>query len=149
MQLNYYNSIDELPIKIWFEIHEKGDLTLLLKKTEKLTLKLLNELDLSWEKIFNEWLRDYGLSDEFRSKFRIQTNIAKYQADYLITKQRHFLTLVEIEKQKLKINFSEMVESIPLEKALAKISKYYGFKLDSRTLTVSQYYAYLENITNG
>jgi hypothetical protein len=32
---------------------------------------------------------------------------------------------------------------------LAKISKYYGFKLTSRELTTTEYYSYLENITNG
>lgn len=136
-----YVSVDDLPIKIWFKIHENGDLSLLCKKDPI----YFDELELIFEKIYNEFIERFGFSDEYLSDLERKKRLANLQADFIITKQRHFKTLIAIEKEIQKQNATESSKQ-DLEITLAKISKYYGFKLSSRDLTVAEYYSYINNI---
>ena len=149
LELDCYNSIDELPIKIWFDIHKTVNFKKLLKsgecKNEKTYIKLF-EL---WQKLYNEFIERFGLSDEFLSDLQIEIKIANLQADLIITKQKHLNTLIKIEQEKMRINNFEISEPADIESILAKMSKYYGFKLSSRELTTAEYYSYLNNITDG
>lgn len=149
LELDCYNSIDELPIKIWFDIHKTVNFKKLLKsgecKNEKTYIKLF-EL---WQKLYNEFIERFGLSDEFLSDLQIEIKIANLQADLIITKQKHLNTLIKIEQEKMRINNFEISEPADIESILAKMSKFYGFKLSSRELTTAEYYSYLNNITDG
>ena len=49
----------------------------------------------------------------------------------------------------MRINNFDISEPKDIETILAKMSKYYGFKLSSRELTTAEYYSYLNNITDG
>lgn len=139
-----YTSIDDLPIKIWFKIHDTGDLSILC----------LNEpiyfdgLELIFEKIYNEFIEKFGFSDEYLSDLASKKRLANLQADLIITGQRHFKTMIAIEKEIMKQNALDYQKN-DLDSTLAKMSKYYGFKLSSRDLTVTEYYSYINNITNG
>tara|TARA_R110002020_G_scaffold65330_1_gene172574 strand:+ start:13804 stop:14307 length:504 start_codon:yes stop_codon:yes gene_type:complete len=149
LELDCYNSIDELPIKIWFDIHKTVNFKKLLKsgecKNEKTYIKLF-EL---WQKLYNEFIERFGLSDEFLSDLQTEIKIANLQADLIITKQKHLNTLIKIEQEKMRINNFEISEPADIESILAKMSKFYGFKLSSRELTTAEYYSYLNNITDG
>jgi hypothetical protein len=148
-QHNCYLTIDELPIRIWFDIHKEGDYTKLIKTSIKLTDNNLLEISNIWSKMYNEYINKFGLSDEFMSDLRDEIKLANLQADYIITGQAYFKTLINIEKEKKRIFDLEIKEPQDLEVVLAKMSKYYGFKLNSRELTTTEYYSYLENVTDG
>lgn len=149
LELDCYNSIDELPIKIWFDIHKTVNFKKLLKsgecKNEKTYIKLF-EL---WQKLYNEFIERFGLSDEFLSDLQIEIKIANLQADLIITKQQHLKTLINIEQEKIRINSLDIKPPADLEIILAKMSKHYGFKLSSRELTTAEYYSYINNILDG
>lgn len=136
-----YNSVDELPIKIWFKIHDTGDLSLLCKGKKI----YFDELEILFETIYNEFISRFGFSDEYLSDLERKKRLANLQADFIITKQRHFKTLIAVEKEIQRQNAKD-VSKQDLEITLAKISKYYGFKLSSRDLTVAEYYSYINNI---
>ena len=78
-----------------------------------------------------------------------EIKIANLQADLILTKQKHLKTLIKVEQEKMRINNFDISEPEDIESILAKMSKYYGFKLSSRELTTAEYYSYLNNITNG
>jgi len=138
-----FESIDDLPIKIWFNIHEKGDVTLLLKKKyEVIDMDFLLE---QWESIYEGFIKEFGFSDEFLADLNWQINLAELKADFIITGQKHLKTLIKIEQNKFK---DEIIKPLKLDNTLAKMSKYYGFKL-GRDITVREYYSYIDNITNG
>lgn len=140
-RIETYNSVDELPIKIWFKIHETNDLTLLCKNSGE----YFEGLEVLFEKIYDEFITRFGLSDEYLAELEAKKRLANLQADYIITKQRHLKTLIAVEKEIQKHNATELKKQ-ELEVTLAKISKYYGFKLSSRDLTVAEYYSYINNI---
>jgi hypothetical protein len=103
----------------------------------------------SWENMYEQYIKEFGLSDEYLSHLNIKTKIADLQADLVITGQKHFNTLIKIEKEKIKINSLGESKPLSLNMSLAKLSKYYGFHLPSKELTVLEYYSYINNIVNG
>lgn len=149
LELNYYKSIDELPVRVWFDIHKTVDFSKLLIdgkcEDEDSYLKLF----VVWEELYNEFIVRFGLSDEFMTDLRTEIKIANLQADLIITKQQYLKTLINIEQEKIRINSLDIKPPADLEIILAKMSKHYGFKLSSRELTTAEYYSYINNILDG
>jgi len=112
---------------------------------EKVYFKLFE----AWQTLYNEFIDRFGFSDEFLADLQTEIKIANLQADLILTKQKHLKTLIKVEQEKMRINNFDISEPEDIESILAKMSKYYGFKLSSRELTTAEYYSYLNNITNG
>lgn len=146
--LNCYETIDELPIKAWFDIHDTGDYRLLLKEPKEINSEEFHQLFEKWENLYNQYIARFGLSEEFLDDLNQQIEIANYRAEFIITGQRYFRTMIRVREEVLKSNRKD-TKTFELEMLLAKMSKYYGFKLESRDLTVVQYYSYLTNVKNG
>lgn len=147
--LDCFTTIDELPIKIWFAIHVDGDYTKLLRNNEVLTDASILRLSDIWNNLYNDFIKRFGLSDEFMADLRDDIKLANLQAEYIITGQRYLTTLIKIEQEKRRLLDLEVKAPIELESILAKMSKYYGFKLSSRDLTTVEYYSYINNILDG
>jgi len=148
-QLNCFRTIDELPIKIWFDIHKTGDYRLLLKEIRTINSDDFQKLFEFWEEIYNQYIDRFGLSDEFLEDLEMQIDIAKGKADFILTGHRHLRTMYRIKEEELSLNQKKTQEPFELELLLAKMSKHYGFKLNSQELTTSQYYGYLKSVKNG
>ena len=91
----------------------------------------------------------FGLSEEFKDNLRLQVEIANLKARLVITGQRHLRTQIKIKEEEFLANSPSDKPPVELETLLAKMSKYYGFKLESKELTVTQYYSYLNEVNNG
>ena len=143
---NCYTSIDNLPIKIWFEIHKTGDYTTLMRVIIPLTEKIALQLATIWDKIYDEYITRYGLTDEFLAELRAEIKLANLQADYVITGKKYYKTLIKIEQEKKRLLGEDLKEPIEIESILARMSKYYGFKLSSKELSVAEYYSYINNV---
>jgi hypothetical protein len=147
-QLNCFRSIDELPIKIWFDIHSSGDYRLLLKGITKEECDFERLYDY-WKELYNEYIERFGLSESFLENLNLQIEIAKLKADLLITGKRHLRTIIKIKEEELNYGNTRVKKPLGLEELLARMSKFYSFKLESKELTVTQYYSYLNVVTNG
>ena len=143
---NCYTSIDNMPIKIWFEIHKTGDYTTLMRVIIPLTEKIALQLATIWDKIYDEYITRYGLTDEFLAELRAEIKLANLQADYVITGKKYYKTLIKIEQEKKRLLGEDLKEPIEIESILARMSKYYGFKLSSKELSVAEYYSYINNV---
>jgi hypothetical protein len=148
-QLDCFKSIDDLSIKIWFDIHKTGDYRLLMKKIITINESDFERLFKVWEGLYNEYMDRFGLSEEFKDNLRLQVEIANLKARLVITGQRHLRTQIKIKEEEFLANSPSDKPPVELETLLAKMSKYYGFKLESKELTVTQYYSYLNTVKNG
>lgn len=144
-----YTELCDLPVKVWFEVHKTGDVSKLATEGLELKDKVLKSLSKKWVSLIDEWIKRFDFSDDFKEDLAIQTEIALMQADYIITGKKYLLVHIEIEKEKLKAGKKKVEEPKDIESILAKMSKYYGFKLTSRDLMTDEYYAYLNSISNG
>jgi nitrate reductase beta subunit len=147
--LDCFRSIDTLPIKIWFDIHHTGDYRLLLKEIVTIDADDFHQLFEVWQTLYNQHIEMFGLSEEFIADLNNQIQLANYKAEFIITGDRYFKTLIKVEEAKIAFEKGDEEKPMELEMLLAKMSKYYGFKLESRELTVVQYYSYLKNVKNG
>ena len=147
--LDCFRSIEDLPIKAWFNIHKTGDYRLLMKEVVTIDANDFQKLFDVWNSIYNQYIEMFGLSEEFLADLNNQIELANYKAEFIITGDRYFLTLIKIEEAKIAVDKSENDKPFELEILLAKMSKYYGFKLESKELTVVQYYSYLNTVKNG
>ena len=146
---NCFRSIDDLPIKVWFNIHKNGDYRLLLKDIITIDENDFEYLYECWQIIYNEYIEMFGLSDEFLDDLNNQIQLANYKAEFIISGDRYLRTLIKIEEEKIEEDLKGTSKPMELEMLLAKMSKYYGFKLESKELTVTQYYSYLNSANNG
>jgi len=148
-QLDCFLTIDELPIKAWFDIHKTGDYSLLLKNIITVDKAGLDSLFDLWKKMYNEYMSRFGLSDQYKEHLDKEIDIAKLKAKLIITGARHLKTLIRIKEQELMSDKPKIEKPLELEVLLARMSKSYGFKLESKELTVTQYYSYLNVVNNG
>jgi len=140
-----YKSIDKLPILIWLDIHETSDLTLLfIKQPKKINFKALED---AWEKINDEYLQCFGISEEMETTLENKRLAALAKCEYLITGERHHLTFAEIHEESAKIETKKI--KVDIENNLAKLTKFYGVRLRSNELTVREYYNFIKEATNG
>ncbi len=148
-QLNVYRSIDDLPIKRWFSVQKTGDVSFIL--TEQREIEPAEEVELwsIWENIFNEYMERFGLSEEYKEDLQNKIDLANLKADFIISGDRYFKTMIRVQEEIIRANQDDSGKEFELEILLAKMSKFYGFKLTSRELTVAEYYSYLENIKDG
>ena len=129
--------------------YHETDFSKLLKKGQCKDEKTYFKLFELWQNLYNQFIDRFGFSDEFLADLQTEIKIANLQADLIITKQKHLKTLIKVEQEKMRINNFDISEPEDIESILAKMSKYYGFKLSSRELTTAEYYSYLNNITDG
>lgn len=149
-QLECFRSIDELPIKVWFDVHKTGDYRLLIKGViPEVDAKQFQLLFEAWEGMYNEYIDKFGLSEEFLEDLNNQIELANYRAEFIISGDRYLRTLIKVGEERIKQTNKKNLKPVQLEILLAKMSKYYGFKLESKELTVVQYYSYLETVKNG
>lgn len=148
-QLNCFKTIDELPIQIWFSVQKTGEISMLLKNIEEYCEEDAPELWSIWETMFNQYMERFGLSDEFMEDLKNKIELANMKADFIISGDKYFKTMIRVQEEIINANTDIETKPFELERLLAKMSKYYGFKLSSRDLTVAEYYSYLENIKDG
>ncbi len=149
MQLNTYKDINELPILNWYKVHKEEEYGCLLKDNKELTSGEIVDLLLLWDVLNNQFIERFGLSDEFRLEMDVRNKIAEYTADHIITGDNYYRTMIRIEETKLKMFNTDIKSEDGLERMLVKMSRSYGFKLDSRDLTTEQYYSYLYELLDG
>jgi hypothetical protein len=143
VKFNCYTSIKELPIEIWFSIHETGDLLLLFKdQKEAFLTDKLNDL---FDTIYNEFLDKFGLSDDYLSELEERKQIALLQADLIITGHKHLKTLIEVSKQSETLIKKKLERPNDLGRTLAQLGKYYGYHLNEK-ISVYQYYSHINAI---
>ncbi len=139
-----YNSIHNLPIYNWNQIHKTSDFGYLLKNYEKVQHDGLNEL---WIKIYDEYIKEFGLSKEYQNILKLKINIAKQKADYIVTSDRVKLNFIALDEAKLKeIETKEAPDTF--RKTLMHIEKSQGVKMNDKQLSVYEFYHYINNI-NG
>ena len=112
--MHYYSSIDELPLKNWRAITEKGQIEHTRKNVDVGTLELDIKHD---DKIQDSYLKEFGLSDDFKRILELKADIADAQCDLVIKDDRFIqnrinrLTreLKELQEDKVGADMDEII----------------------------------------
>ena len=101
-KLEYYKSLDEMPIANWFKIQQTNDLKYMLVKTRKSKHKGSIRAWKGTKKLSNEYIDTFGISDEHRQILELSRDIEVLKIDFILTQDRSLLTMIEIKKDQLK-----------------------------------------------
>ena len=147
MQKDYFNSIDNLPIWNWWKIAESGNLIYLQKLEdydgkEDYTMKAF-EL---WNKLQDEYLDEFGITDEFRQMLTLKKKWIKAKTDFLVTGERFKLTEIDIIEAQISETMTTKV-NVKKEDSMIMLEQKLSFPLDEKKLSVKKYYNYINHFS--
>lgn len=131
---------------IWEKIHETNELKHLFIKSIEIDNKLLTK---EWEGIYNQYLKEFGISEKYQSLLESKRKIAIKQAKYILTKDRILLTEINLEKEALKTLDSGEIKTVSFRQNCINIEKSQGVKINPLKITVLDYFTYLKHLSNG
>lgn len=148
---NYYRGIHDLPIWNFDKLCEGG-----IDRDHKYLLKDIDD-DLQegfdpegqWEKIYNEYLSEYGLNEKYKEWCKLMKKVSAARVDaYTKIGQKYKLTHAEIfEKQA-----NELIKNIEggdLFDTCVAISKYTKFEVNPMKTSVKMFHSYLKQATKS
>jgi len=141
-----YDSIHNLPIGIFQKIIKTGNHSLLIKKGKE-SDKFLSK---KWHQIYDEFLKEFGVPDQYRQYIKLKLKWAKEVERVWLKGERWRQPRVDIAKHEAK----QLITGIESDFAetLAYVSKGMSFRVNPNTVTVYEFYSYvktLEKRVNG
>jgi hypothetical protein len=99
---------------------------------------------ITWETIYNDYLKEFGLSETYKRMLKAMKKKALLELDYVLTGDRFKLTEVEIEQTRLNSMLQNAGNGMTIEESLIYISKWLGTWLNAKNITVREYFNLLE-----
>lgn len=143
---NTYNSIDNLPYWNWQKIHETGNFSY-LKKLESyrdIDIDTSKDLEAKWEEIYEEFIEEFGISENYKEMLERKVNICNLKNDYVQSGDRVILNYIKLEEKLLKDY--EVKEEITFREMVNKIEKHQGVILNAKEITVAKFFSYLNTL---
>lgn len=142
--LPYYTSIDEMPIWNWEQTSKTGDLKYVFKSC---TGKIDDKIDMIWENLQDQCIKEFGLESDFEDQLRIKQNIIDLRYDLILNRNMFNNTLIAIEMADLKA--LESVKGMKFYELKDHMEKYKGFRIDPKTTTVTEWHYTIKNMKDG
>lgn len=142
--MNYYKSLDELPIYNWRMISEKNDISFLLRKKKNINEKEKEFLKNEFEKIYDSFIDTFGISDSYRKHLYLTRDITVLKARLVLEEDLSLLTEIEIAELELReLSSSGENSKSTFNEVKAYVEKYMGFRINQYETSVSDYYSYI------
>lgn len=98
------------------------------------------DLQSAWERIYDDYLRRYGLSKLHKRLLEVRRKKALLELEYVITRDRFHLTLIEIEERNIEQMINNRGAGVSITTALVYLSKWVGYRLNWKELTTLEYF---------
>ena len=137
----YYKDIEELPVLNWWKIHETDDLKWLVKNGKKANI-FANK---RFKSIKNEFINTFGIDRKYESYLDKVWKLELLNIDIALTGDRSkemFANIIKVEIEDL-LNEEEIKVH---NNGVMHVEKFMGFKLDTKTTTVYEFYSYVKEI---
>lgn len=140
MLKKYYESVEDMPLYNWHKCIN-GDYYYARLDGKQLDL---TECELSFRKVYESYMNTFGVDKKYKERIDIIKKIALLQCDYLISKDQFKLTEIEVQNAKLEMFNTETSSNVTLQTTLIHLSKWVGYRLDWKQVSVYEYYTLLE-----
>lgn len=141
MSEKFYKSIEDISLYNWVKVNE-GHLNYLQHNLDEGSDD--EELNRAWDILFDNYLDERGLSKTYHKMLLIMKKKALHQCDYIITKDQFKLTEISIEEEKLRQLMQKDNVDISVQKTLIMLSKWIGYRLDWKVISLKEYYIIIE-----
>jgi hypothetical protein len=140
MRAKYWESIDDFPLFNWMKCNDSE---------LQYTRKDLNFGDDAkdadaWMNLWDQYIRKYGLTKLHERMLKVMKEKAILECEYVISKDRFKLNLIEIEEQRLKDMMANAGEGMKIEESLVHLSKWAGYRLNPKEISVVEYFNILK-----
>ena len=140
-KIETYKSIDEIPLYNWNKI-TSGEIEYIKKNlNEKLSDKKLN---IAYEILNDDYLDKKGLGLNYKRILDLMKKKAIAECDFAITKNTFKLTEIELYEYQISEKLKDDKNGMSIEKTLVYLSKWLGYRIDSKQITLSEYYIIIE-----
>lgn len=99
---------------------------------------------LAWQRIYDSYLKEYGLTGLHKRAMLLLKDVAMLRLEYLITNDRMKLTDAEMKLLRMKTMLENNGVNVTIDQTLIHLSKWMGTFLDSKNITVRQYFNLIE-----
>jgi hypothetical protein len=140
MSKKFYETIEEMPLFNWHKCIN-GDLYFVRIDEKQLDLESCQK---AFVKVYESYMNVFGIDKKYKEQVETIKKIAMLQCDYLITKDQFKLTQIEVENAKLEMFKKNVANNVTLQQTLIYLSKWIGYRLDWKQVTVYEYYTLLE-----
>ncbi len=144
-KLNYYKSIDEMPIFNWFKIQETNDLSYLLYKKRGCTPKQAAILKEALQLMTNEYIDTFGISDQYKNILELKRDIRVKEILFATTGEKINKTFISVLQSKLKVAL-ESTQKSDTGSVIVHVNKYMGYRADLKKISVKEFYSILNEI---
>jgi hypothetical protein len=142
--LDYYNSISELPLINWWKFNETKDVKYFLRVYADVSTTKLLSLEGIYSKLMDEYTKEFGINEHLLNVLEKQIAIAKLKADFMSGSGGN-LTLIEVAELEL-AELVRGVNGMGFHEVKAILEKQMGFRIDPKITTVMEYYSYIKLI---
>jgi tricorn protease-like protein len=126
-----------MPLYNWVQVTEEGRMEYVCRNIE-LAAKV--DIQSAWETIYDDYLRRYGLSKLYKRLLEVKRKKALLELDYVVTRDRFNLTLIEIEEGNIEQMINNRGAGMSINTALVYLSKWVGYRLDWKEITTLEYF---------
>lgn len=94
----------------------------------------------AWERIYDQYIEKYGLSKLYKKLLNLMREKALLECTFVMTRDRFKLTQIELKEAELKGAMSNNGNGMTIEEALVYLSKWIGYRLNPKEITVVEYF---------
>ena len=134
-----YSTIDDLPIKLWFDIASTGDVRLLKTKGNY----TFDELEDVWTSIQQQYIDEFGLDSKYAKYLRLKKKLVVLELELIINEKLSLINNINILKEEMEM-LSEG-ESRKFEEVIVLLERSFGIIIDPMGTSTKKYYYYLKN----
>ena len=142
--MRIYNNIDNLPIWNFNKVKSENDLRYLFVKKSFLNRFYIRKLLKIWESIFNQFFDEFGIDEGFLEELNEEKRILIMLCDRWIKQDRSIETFIDKKKYELSLKKSNK-GSIKFAEQVSILSKFKGYRIDEKIVTVKEFYSDLES----
>lgn len=99
---------------------------------------------IAWEKIYDSYIKEYGLSDVYKKLLNAMKKKALLEVDFIITRERFKLTEIEMQIANLDAMLMNKGSGVTIEQSLIHLSKWMGSWINVKTITTRDYFNLME-----
>lgn len=131
-----------MPLYNWFKIQDTNNLTY-LRKEPKNEVEFTPTLKYYLTKLQDEYYERFGLGEEFVKLLNLKRQYIITLCDYIILDNKFKLTEAELILSDINFLMNEK-KPISNEETVIRIEEMLGFKINTKEITVLEYYSYIQ-----
>lgn len=144
---SHHNTLDA-PVFVWMKVHETGDLSWLLIKKRKLKKGEEASLSLVFEGMYDEYIKEFGISEYFAAIKNKELEIARLQIQRLKTGDRGLETFIEIAQVELEEMKKEGVKGSLIDTKIA-IEREFKYQINLHETSIREFYSYVKHMSKA